>query len=77
MIPMVSMKSSTGIPLSAWMFLKTCSAISGLSADAGWATANPAPISATAMTSVVASIRLGHNLFCPLSRICVVSPFDE
>ena len=33
--PMVAMNSSTGIPLSTWMFLKTCSAIGG-AAGAAW-----------------------------------------
>src|ERR1700680_758730 len=73
MIPMVSMKSSTVIPLSAWMFLKTCSAISGLSGGADWATANPAPISMKAVIPMAASIRLDHDFVCPVSLIFAMS----
>src|SRR6266568_2625016 len=51
MRPIVWMKSSTGIPLSAWTFLKTCSARSGFSCGACWARAHPAPISATTVIS--------------------------
>jgi PPK2 family polyphosphate:nucleotide phosphotransferase len=73
MIPIVSMKSSTVIPLSAWMFLKTCSAISGLSVGADWATANPAPISMKAVIPMAASIRLDHDFVCPVSLIFAMS----
>ena len=36
MMPMVSMKSSTPMPLSAWTFLKTSSAIFGFAGAAAW-----------------------------------------
>src|SRR5437867_6394215 len=55
MRPIVWMKSSTGIPLSAWMFLKTCSARSGFSCGAGWA------ISAT---RVIVKTLFTTNSFC-------------
>src|SRR5882724_5533799 len=41
MTPMVPMKSSTGIPFSAWMFLKVCSEVRFAGAAAGWAKAAP------------------------------------
>src|SRR5712691_341943 len=34
--PMVAMNWSAGIPLSAWTFLKTCSAIGGLCSGRAW-----------------------------------------
>ena len=40
MIPMVPMKSSTGIPRSTWMFLKASSASCNFSGDAAWPSAN-------------------------------------
>ena len=81
MIPIVSRKSSTGIPLSAgaWMFLKTWSDKSGFSCVAGWANANQAPvIPTTAMPGAANSPRLYHNLmFCLPRDISFLSPFSE
>src|SRR5215470_5509826 len=48
-IPMVPMKSFTGMPLSTWTFLKTSSAISGLSRGA------VCPPSATARAAISAA----------------------
>src|SRR5712671_3673757 len=50
-MPIVSMNSSTGTPLSTWIFLKYCSAITGFSPDvsrvlccgAPWLRATDAP----------------------------------
>ena len=74
MIPIVPRKSSTGIPLSTWTFLKTCSARRGFSCDADCAAAKPTPISPTTAISVAASITRPDHV-CPLNDVIVVSPF--
>ena len=55
MMPMVFRKSSTGIPLSTWMFLKTVSAIGGCACAANRmlsTLANAMPAAANMTTSV-------------------------
>ena len=42
-IPMVPMKSSTGIPLSTWMFLKACSEVCAVADFAGTGGAGTVP----------------------------------
>src|SRR5438309_4873744 len=73
MRPIVWMKSSTGIPLSSWTFLKTCCARSGFSCDAGWATANPAPISATRVICSNFRIQTSFLLMAARYRACIRS----
>ena len=55
MMPMVFRKSSTGIPLSTWMFLKTVSAIGGCACAANRmpsTLANTIPAAANMTTNV-------------------------
>src|SRR5213596_975961 len=61
MMPIVSRKSSTGIPLSAWTFLKTWSDRRGC-CDAVCAPANATPISPTTAIPMIARIPL--NVMC-------------
>src|SRR5215475_8126594 len=58
MIPMVPMKSSTGMPLSTWMFLKTESDVCNFG-GAAWGAAKTLPTSQ--MTVMTATARIGLN----------------
>src|SRR5262245_39745740 len=63
MSPIVSRKSSTGIPLSAWTFLKTFSASRDWSCEGDCAAVNALPISPATNNPVAAStLRRGHAL---------------
>ena len=75
MSPIVSRKSSTGIPLSAWTFLKTCSAKRGLSCDAGCAKTSPAPISRA--VTIPATVNIRALVQSPLNVICVFTSLPE
>src|SRR6266436_7517662 len=76
MIPIVCRKSSTGIPLSTLMFLKSCSDRRGACCAGACAPANAALISPTTTIPPAASIpRLNQSrTLCPLKVIYCV-PF--
>src|SRR6266702_1845950 len=69
MMPIVSRKSSTGIPVSAWTFLKTWSDRRGFPCGAVCPPANAAPVSPTTAIPIIAS-SIPLNLIC-LSLPCV------
>src|ERR1700676_5481344 len=74
MIPIVSRKSSTGIPLSTWMFLKTSSARRGFSGDAFCTAPDAALIHPATAIPVAASTARPDRRFilCLLDVICGV-----
>src|SRR5438034_1357052 len=69
MMPIVPMKSSTGIPFRAWMFLKAFSEVNGLCCDAVWPPADPTPISHPTVIPAIARI-----IPCSL-MLCCGAPF--
>ena len=74
MMPIVPRKSSTGMPLSTWTFLKTCSARRGLSWWRGLRGDSPPISPATAMPVAASIVGPDRNLMLfpparsPLSR---------
>src|SRR2546425_1939140 len=70
-IPIVSMNSSTGIPLSTWTFVKTSSAICGFSAWAAWPLAKATPKRQTVNVAVMMPIRIRIDPDFMSSPLCV------
>src|SRR5260370_30963962 len=58
MTPMVPMKSSTGIPLRTWTFLKTCSEVCRLACDAACGAANVMPANHRTVPPAITRISL-------------------